>query len=135
MAVLWAHEAGLRVVNGMGCQGLAYPQACRAIADYLASYGWLVPVTPADSTHVGDVFAQTLAEMARSAPPHALAAAAAAGQWDPMSVWGRPPPVVPPSQPAAQGAALGGPGSSRARLRPGTHVGGATRARSRGRPI
>jgi tetratricopeptide (TPR) repeat protein len=116
MAVNWAHDAGLRVANIVGCQGLAYPQACRAIADYLAAYGWLVPVAPARSTHVGDAFAQTLAEMARSAPPHDLAAAAAAGQWDPTSVWGRPPPAVPlavpPVRPAAPGPALG------VRLRP-----------------
>jgi hypothetical protein len=105
----WAQDAGLKVISVIGCQGLAYSKACRVIADHLAAHGQPVPVSPADSTHAGDVFALTLAEMARNASPHALAAAAAAGQWDPASVWGRPPAAAPPfraAAPAARGVRL-----------------------------
>jgi tetratricopeptide (TPR) repeat protein len=104
-ALEWVHGAGLQVIGVVGCQGLAYPQACRAIASHLAAHGRTVEVTPSSSTHASDLFQRSL-DLARDGPPHALTEALAASDWDPDTVWGLPPDGTRPRRAAAQGIRL-----------------------------
>jgi hypothetical protein len=111
-AVELVHAAGLKVISVVGCQGLAYPQACSAIAAHLAAHGRTdVSVVPSASTHSADLFEASL-DSARGGPPLAFAAAVAAGDWDPASVWGPFPGGPPPRRAALPAAAKG------VRLRP-----------------